>query len=132
MCLKLVRCFSSIFVTHENRLCAWHPSAVVEVVSEDQFRVHCISTGGRVLNMSITGPHGVVSPLSDIQAVGNQTWMGNDGYVPLAAGAGNRGINASSVLSSWKSWCVESNSFLRNNKLRGGSMIMPQTWLWRC
>ena len=53
---------------------------VVEVVSEDQFRVHCISTGGRVLNMSITGPHGVVSPLSDIQAVGTQTWMGNDSY----------------------------------------------------
>ena len=71
MCLKLVRYFSSIFVlTHENRLCAWHPSAVAEVVSEDQFRVHCISTGGRVLNMSITGPHEVVSPLSDIQAVG--------------------------------------------------------------
>ena len=53
---------------------------VIEVVSEDQFRVHCISTGGRVLNMSITGPHGVVSPLSDVQAVGTQTWMGNDSY----------------------------------------------------
>ena len=59
--------------------------AVVEVMSEDQFRVHCISTGGRVLNMSITGPHGVVSPLSDIQAVGNQTWMGNDSYSGVTA-----------------------------------------------
>ena len=59
--------------------------AVVEVVSEDQFRVHCISTGGRVLNMSITGPHGVVSTLSDIQAVGTQTWMGNDGYSGVTA-----------------------------------------------
>ena len=53
---------------------------VIEVVGEDQFRVHCISTGGRVLNMSIIGPHEVVSPLSDMQAVGTQTWMGNDSY----------------------------------------------------
>ena len=30
--------------------------------------------------MSITGPHGVVPALSNIQAVGNQTWMGNDSY----------------------------------------------------
>ena len=53
---------------------------VIEVVTADQFRVHCISTGGRVLNMSVTGPNGVVSPLSDIQAVGTQRWMGNDSY----------------------------------------------------
>ena len=58
---------------------------VIEVVSEDKFRVHCISTGGRVLSMSITGPHGVVSPLSDIQAVGTQTWMGNDSYSGVTA-----------------------------------------------
>ena len=53
---------------------------VVKVMREDQFKVHCTSTGGRALNMSITGPHGVVSPLSDIQAVGTQTWMGDDRY----------------------------------------------------
>ena len=54
--------------------------AVIEVATEDQFRVHCTSTGGRVLNMSITGPHGVVYPLSNIQPVGTQRWMGNDSY----------------------------------------------------
>jgi hypothetical protein len=53
---------------------------VIEVVTEDQFRVHCISTGGRVLNMSVTEPHGVVSPLSNIQPVGTRRWMGNDSY----------------------------------------------------
>ena len=53
---------------------------LIEVVTADQFRVHCISTVGRVLNMSITGPDGVVYPLSNIQAVGAQRWMGNDSY----------------------------------------------------
>ena len=52
----------------------------VEVLSEGLFKVNCTSTGGRVLNMSITGPHGVVSALSNIQAVGTQRWMGNDSY----------------------------------------------------
>ena len=33
-------------------------------MTEDQFGVNCTSTGGRVLNMSITGPHGVVYPPS--------------------------------------------------------------------
>ena len=58
--------------------------AVIEVVTEDQFRVNCTSTGGRVLNMSITGPHGVVYPLSNIQPVGTQRWMGSDIYSAYA------------------------------------------------
>ena len=56
--------------------------AVIEVATEDQFRVHCTSTGGRGLNMSITGPHGVVYP--PITAVGTQRWMGNDSYSAYA------------------------------------------------
>ena len=56
--------------------------AVIEVVTEDQFRVNCTSTGGRVLNMSITGPHGVVYP--PITAVGTQRWMGSDSYSAYA------------------------------------------------
>ena len=59
--------------------------AVVDVVTEE---IHCTSTGGRVLNMSITGPHGVVSTLSNIQAVGTQTWMGNDSYSASGTVAG--------------------------------------------
>ena len=58
--------------------------AVIEVVTEDQFRVNCTSTGGRVLNMSVTGPHGVVYPLGNIQPVGTRRWMGNDSYSAYA------------------------------------------------
>ena len=56
--------------------------AVIEVVTEDQFRVNCTSTGGRVLNMSVTGPHGVVYP--PITVVGTQRWMGDDSYSAYA------------------------------------------------
>ena len=86
---------------------------VVEVVSEDQFRVHCTSTGGRVLNMSITGPHGVVSPLSDIQAVGTQTWMGNDSYsgvtdtIPGADDGDTYNCTASNGVSSLANESIE-------------------------
>ena len=59
--------------------------AVVDVVTEE---IHCTSTGGRVLNMSITGPHGVVSALSNIQAVGTQRWIGNDSYSASGTVAG--------------------------------------------
>ena len=56
--------------------------AVIEVVTEDIFRVNCTSTGGRVLNMPITGPHGVVYP--PITAFGTQRWMGSDSYSAYA------------------------------------------------
>ena len=59
--------------------------AVVDVVTEE---IHCTSTGGRVLNMSITGSHGVVSALRNIQAVGTQRWMGNDSYSASGTVAG--------------------------------------------
>ena len=59
--------------------------AVVDVVTEE---IHCTSTSGRVLNMSITGPHGVVSALSNIQAVGTQRWMSNDSYSASGTVAG--------------------------------------------
>ena len=43
---------------------------------ERTFRVNCTSTGGRALNMSVTGPD--ASFLSSIQAVGDPQGMGND------------------------------------------------------
>ena len=43
------------------------------------FRVRCTSTGGRVLNMSVTGPD-FNSDLSNIRAVGTLKRMGNDIY----------------------------------------------------
>ena len=66
---------------------AFNPTSVNSVVASiemipsgnNTFRVRCTSTGGRVLNMSVTGPD-FNSELSNIQAVGNQTWMGDDSY----------------------------------------------------
>ena len=74
--------------------------AVIEVVTEDIFRVNCTSTGGRVLNMSITGPHGVVYALNNIQPVITQRWMGNDSYSAYATlqGADNGDV-----------YCIASN-----------------------
>ena len=48
------------------------------------FRVRCTSTGGRVLNMYVTGPD-FNSELSNIQAVGTLKRMGNDIYTATTA-----------------------------------------------
>ena len=48
------------------------------------FRVRCTSTGGRILNMSVTGPD-FNSELSNIQAVGTLKRMGNDIYTATTA-----------------------------------------------
>ena len=42
------------------------------------FQVKCISSGGRALNMSITGPEKHKHKLSSIEAVGDPQGMGND------------------------------------------------------
>ena len=89
--------------------------AVIEVVTEDQFGVNCTSTGGRVLNMSVTGPHGVVYPLSNIQPVGTQRWMGNDSY---SAYATLQGANDGDIYD-----CMASNgasSATDRTEIRGG------------
>ena len=56
-------------------------SASIEMTSgkNNTFRVRCTSTGGRVLNMSVTGPD-FKSDLSNIQAVGTLMRMGNDSH----------------------------------------------------
>ena len=56
-------------------------TAELEVVSRmnKTFRVRCTSTGGRVLNMSVTGPD-FNSDLTNIQAVGTPKRKGNDIY----------------------------------------------------
>ena len=91
--------------------------AVIEVVTEDQFRVNCTTTGGRVLNMSVTGPHGVVYPLSNIQPVGTQRWMGNDSY---SAYATLRGADYGDINN-----CMASNgvSFANDSIENGGRYL---------
>ena len=56
-------------------------TAKLEVVSRmnKTFRVRCTSTGGRILNMSVTGPD-FNSNLTNIQTVGTLKRMGNDSY----------------------------------------------------
>ena len=56
-------------------------SIVVVSAREGEFRVQCTSTGGRALSMSITGPDGYSSDLTNnIQPMGTQSWIGNDSY----------------------------------------------------
>ena len=44
------------------------------------FRVRCTSSGGRALNMSVTGPGGFREDLDNIQAVGTPQRMGSDSF----------------------------------------------------
>ena len=78
-------------------MCTVHSvTATIEVISREtsSFRVRCNSTGGRVLNISVTGPD-FNSELTNIQAVGTQTWIGNDSYT------GTTGTLTKGVLSSY-------------------------------
>ena len=62
-------------------------TASIEVISgrRKTFKVKCRSTGGRVLNMSVTGPGDFSSQLNNIQAEGTQMWRGNDRYFATTA-----------------------------------------------
>ena len=85
-------------------------SAVIDVVSRRYalFRVTCTSTGGRAVNMTVTGPDLLNSDLNIIQAVGNPQWMGSDTFsasTSVIPGGRDRDIyhcivsNGASVLS---------------------------------
>ena len=56
-------------------------SIVVDSARDGEFRVQCSSTGGRALSMTVTGPGGYNSDLTNnIQPVGTQNWIGDDDY----------------------------------------------------
>ena len=57
-------------------------TASIDVVSGrlGTFRVRCTSSGGRALNMSVTGPGGFSEDLDNIQAVGTTQRMGSDRF----------------------------------------------------
>ena len=56
-------------------------SIVVVSAREGEFRVQCTSTGGIALSMTVTGPDGYSSDLTNnIQRMGTQSWIGNDSY----------------------------------------------------
>ena len=50
------------------------------------FRVRCTSTGGRALDMAVSGPNGYYSDLSsDIEPVGTPRFLGSDSYTATTA-----------------------------------------------
>ena len=58
-------------------------TAAIEVVSgTSTFRVRCSSTGGRALDMAVSGPNDYYSNIfsSNIQAVGTSMYLGADSY----------------------------------------------------
>ena len=57
-------------------------TAAIEVeTGTATFRVRCSSTGGRALNMAVSGPNGYISDISNnIQSVGSMGFLRNDNY----------------------------------------------------
>ena len=55
-------------------------SVVVVSARDGEFRVQCSSTGGRALSMTVTGPGGYNSDLTNIQPVGTPVRIGSDEY----------------------------------------------------
>ena len=57
-------------------------AATIEVeAGTSTFRVRCTSTGGRALNMAVSGPNGYHSDISSyIQPVGTIMYLGTDNY----------------------------------------------------
>ena len=80
----------SLLTVIERRSVLYHSSsppvtgvtATIEVVSgTSTFRVRCGSTGGRALDMAVTGPqHNSVISSSNIQPVGTRMYQGADSY----------------------------------------------------
>ena len=58
-------------------------TATIEVLPEEaSFRVKCSSTGGRALDMTVSGPRGSTTDISSrIQPVGERRWLGGDQYI---------------------------------------------------
>ena len=57
-------------------------TATIEVLPEEaSFIVRCTSTGGRALDMTVSGPRGSTTDISSrIQPVGERRWLGSDQY----------------------------------------------------
>ena len=70
-----------------------------------EFRVQCTSHGGIAINMTVTGPDGYSSDLTNnIQPLGTQRWMGNDKYKVttsnIKTGGNDRDVYQCTVTSS--------------------------------
>ena len=56
-------------------------TAAIEVeTGSSTFRVRCTSTGGRALNMTVSGPNGYNYDLRNIEPLGTRRYLGGDSY----------------------------------------------------
>ena len=92
-------------------------TAAIEVVTgTSTFRVKCTSTGGRALNMDVSGPNGNTDISSNIQPVGTRRYLGSDSYTATTEDTfdGMAGdeyqCNVTSVASRTGSVIVEGNA----------------------
>ena len=92
-------------------------TAAIEVVTgTSTFRVRCTSTGGRALNMDVSGPNENTDISSNIQPVGTRMYLGSDSYtatteVPFDGMAGDvYQCNVTSVTSRTGSVTLRGNT----------------------
>ena len=82
------------------------------------FRVRCTSTGGRALNMAVSGPNGYNSDISaNIQPVGTPEFLSNDVYTARTEviSSGRDGVflcNVTSVTSTTANITVRGKDFI--------------------
>ena len=99
-------------------------TATIEVLPEEaSFRVRCTSTGGRALDMTVSGPRGFTTDISSrIQPVGEGRWLGSDQYTattdPIPRGEHG---------DEYECNVTSSTSTTGSVSLRG---IILSTWLW--
>ena len=92
-------------------------TAAIEVeAGSSTFRVRCTSTGGRALNMAVSGPNGYISDLSStIEPESCRRFLGNYSYTAATALVSNRSpgyeyqCNVTSFASNTGSVTVEGN-----------------------
>ena len=100
-------------------------TAAIEVeVGTLTFRVRCTSTGGRALNMAVSGPNGYKSDIStNIQPVGTPEFLNNDRYTARTGviSSGRDGdvfqCNVTSVTSTTSNVTVRGKVHLDNFRL---------------
>ena len=109
-------------------------TAAIEVVTgTSTFRVRCNSTGGRVLDMDVSGSNGYKRNISsNIQPVGTRRYLGSDSYTSTTEDISNgmAGVvyqcNVTSVASRTGSVTLRGNNQLCVDKSSINLVLFPQ------
>ena len=74
-----------VMTSYQSSLPVSEVATTIEVeAGTSKFRVRCTSTGGRALNMAVSGANGYNSDISSyIQPVGTRRYRGNDRYTAI-------------------------------------------------